>query len=527
VANKCTYTIDYYDNDLKKWTQYECQDQEYSNNLCKFHLKEYANDRNNKRELIELLKQKVTEANALGLPLKWIGYQIPGISIRTKFKVHIYLNYANFLDRVIFHGCIFEMNVTFSDTTFNGEADFRDTAFKGQARFYNTTFNGEVDFEDTYFNEVHFDRATFNGRADFRHTEYDKRVTFDDNIFNGETSFKSSKFWTFVPFDNNFFNRRTSFYDATFVEGADFRDNVFNQTVLFDRATFNGGADFDYATFNGQASFTENSIKRDIIFTHVILREQELVTFDGDLSKVSFANTDITRVRFGDRIVWGIKGRNPVIHASEVAVAVDDKNKKAKEEETDFKIYDEWRLEEEMKKEDEKEDRELTNSLEAVIAEYRNLRENHEYYLKYRKAGKFFIREMELRRRYKQELYTTANNKIKFKVKNKWRLERMFSFTALYRVVSNYGESNLNPLIIIASIFIAATVYFWYFLEGGSIDIASVSDSIARTLTAFFPFLDLPPNSGLLEIFLKATALAFTGLFIVTLRRKLERRFRH
>jgi|SRR5215216_959256 len=117
-------TIDYYDYDLKKWTQYECQDQEYSNGLCKFHLKEYANDGDNKRELIELLKQKVTEANALGLPLKWIGYQIPEISIRTKFKVHVYLNHANFLDRVIFHGCTFEMNAHFSNTTFNGGADF-------------------------------------------------------------------------------------------------------------------------------------------------------------------------------------------------------------------------------------------------------------------------------------------------------------------------------------------------------------------------------------------------------------------
>ena len=131
---------------------------------------------------------------------------------------------------------------------------------------------------------------------------------------------------------------------------------------------------------------------------------------------------------------------------------------------------------------------------------------------------------MELRRKYEQK---TSSSVADNKIKKKNPFKQLFSFAFLYYFVSEYGESNLRPFLIISSIFVTATVYFWYFLEGGSIDIGSVSDSISRTLTAFFPFLDLPDNSGLLEIFLKATALAFTGLFVLTLRRKLERRFRH
>jgi hypothetical protein len=36
------------------------------------------------------------------------------------------------------------------------------------------------------------------------------------------------------------------------------------------------------------------------------------------------------------------------------------------------------------------------------MAVYRNLRENYEFRLRYDEAGKFFIREMELKRKYRE-----------------------------------------------------------------------------------------------------------------------------
>lgn len=59
-------------------------------------------------------------------------------------------------------------------------------------------------------------------------------------------------------------------------------------------------------------------------------------------------------------------------------------------------------------------------------------------------------------------------------------------------------------------------------------DAKSVSDSIiSRTVTAFFPFFSLPENYGFLDVVLRVTVIPMAGLLFITLRRKLERRFRH
>jgi uncharacterized protein YeeX (DUF496 family) len=41
-------------------------------------------------------------------------------------------------------------------------------------------------------------------------------------------------------------------------------------------------------------------------------------------------------------------------------------------------------------------------SLGLVLSVYRNLRENYEFRLRYDDAGKFFIKEMELKRKYRE-----------------------------------------------------------------------------------------------------------------------------
>jgi hypothetical protein len=567
---KCSYTSEYQDYDTRNTEPYKCPVEEYSDGLCKFHHSRYAADKKNKEQITELLKQEVERANTSGKPLKWIGYQIPsGFAISSEFKVNVYLSYANFIGDADFSKSTFERIASFSSAQFNGRANFSKTHFKeGQlAVFSFVKFNGEADFSYAHFNgEAYFFDAQFKEgqRADFSYAHFNGVAAYFSFVkFNGEADFSDAHFNGEADFFDAHFNGEAYFFDAQFKEGqrADFSRAHFNGVADFSAVKFNGVAYFSDAHFNGEAKFdfSDVSIKGNIILTYVSLKEQENVFFNGDLSNVSFANTDITRVRFGDKVQWGRKKRNsgnakpkeeedngnnnnnntatekepepepepePESEpegAEEVEEAADDKNKLAEEqdEEVDFKIYDEWLIEENIKKKT----KESPNSLESVIAEYRNLRENYEYNLRYEEAGQFFIREMELRRKYEQQSSSSAADK---KIKEKNIFKQVFSFAFLYYFVSKYGESNLRPFIIIASIFVAATVYFWYTLERGSRDIVTgVSDSITRTLTTFFPFLDLPPNYGLLEIFLKAIALAFTGLFIVTLRRKLERRFRH
>jgi hypothetical protein len=179
-----------------------------------------------------------------------------------------------------------------------------------------------------------------------------------------------------------------------------------------------------------------------------------------------------------------------------------------------FKIFDEHLLELDLL--EAKIVERPNNSLEAVIAEYRNLRENYEYYLKYEEAGQFFIREMELRRRYEQMSDRLTRKK-------KW-YERFFTFSSLYFIVSDYGESTRRPLAITISVFFIATLYFWY-TKGWTMN--TISESISRTATAFFPFFSLPEGYELLDVILRASMIPMAGLLFIALRRKLERKFRH
>jgi cell division protein YceG involved in septum cleavage len=71
------------------------------------------------------------------------------------------------------------------------------------------------------------------------------------------------------------------------------------------------------------------------------------------------------------------------------------------------------------------------NSIKAV---YRNLRENYEYYMRYDETGEFFLRELELRRKYSTK--NRSNNEVK---KNHFFI-RHFSLTGLYYHLSRYGE---------------------------------------------------------------------------------------
>ena len=81
-------------------------------------------------------------------------------------------------------------------------------------------------------------------------------------------------------------------------------------------------------------------------------------------------NSDITRIRFSDKTRWR-----------------EDERKKGKDR---FTVIEEKWLEGSHPKSPD-------ISLGSVMAVYRNLRENYEFRLRYDEAGKFFIKEMELK----------------------------------------------------------------------------------------------------------------------------------
>src|SRR4051812_32204123 len=84
---------------------------------------------------------------------------------------------------------------------------------------------------------------------------------------------------------------------------------------------------------------------------------------------------------------------------------------------------------------------------------------------RYDEAGKFFIREMELKRKYREEIsksYTPDyKEEIRYKIKkNCWFRRNIFSLTGWYHLLSNYGESSWRPTVAGIAIVLLATFFF-------------------------------------------------------------------
>ena len=199
--------------------------------------------------------------------------------------------------------------------------------------------------------------------------------------------------------------------------------------------------------------------------------------------------------------------------------------------------------------------------LGSILAVYRSLRENYEYRLRYDEAGEFFIREMEMKRKYK-EVGSKKNdgptNGISVKNKNdgqiiieirrnNWII-RNFSITGLYYHLSRYGQSFSRPSLFGIGIVLISTL-LWLTQPNPAADFSirdmtipqiitipemdnktNIEITLERGLTNFLPGLSFGTelNAGLLDVAFKIVGGAVTfGLIIIALRRKFERKFRH
>jgi hypothetical protein len=545
LAEKCCFFREKYQDYKKGMVSFRCDMPQHENsNRCKFHLLDYVKNPQNRDDLIKSLKDNVARANRSGDNLMWIGYYLPkDFTLNDNFETIVFLEGANFLGNVDFSSSVFKKNVNFRDVTFNGKANFYKTTFEGIASFHNAKFRGEVSFikaifhQKTYFFSVTFNEAAyfsqiseFKDVANFTTAVFIKQAYFNKTTFKKQAHFTSAKFKGLAEFDFATFTLNAVFRYAAFELGK-FNKTIFNTQAQFSNAVFNE-VEFKDPTFNGQIRFSNAKFKErtffffgsmigNVMFDYVDLEVQEQVLFNGNLSKVSFANTDVTRVRFGDKVVWR-KEKESLEEDEKSQPDVKFKNKidnKSKhwwyKDEIDFKIYDERIIE------GEERSYEPPSSLEAIVTEYRNLRENYEYNLRYKQAGQFFVREMELRRRYEQKSSHAGNNKIE----KKDLYKQVFSLSSLYYGISKYGESTILPLAIITGTFILATTIFFFFFQTPWGD--PYLNSISRSLEAFLPFFNLEDDRGLGDMILRATMLPMVGLLFISLRRKLERRFRH
>ena len=435
---------------------YKCEEDAVKDGLCIFHHPEYWKE--HKEEVRKKFMEKVEDAINNKKPLICIGYNLPEVDLSDKkFEAPVY-----------FTGAIFHEGANFSSTKFSSIADF-----------YGATFRKGADFSLAEFSsEAYFDSANFSSMVDFQEVK-----------FSGATVFNKTKFLGKALFDY------AAFLDAVSFVNSDFSPDVLEKCL----------DPYNY-----------------ISFRHSNFERQEKVMFDGcNIERVSFLYTDIERVKFRN-VNWGDfkiydeklfllkhleKERKKFVEDGKIKL---NKLLKVRENEID-EIKSE--VEEAITKKGEEieknilenvnEDEDLT--LDNVLAVYRALRENYDYYLKYDESGKFFINEMKLKKRFSNFI------------------ERVVM--SAYELLCLYGESYTRTIVwILVTIPLFALARLLFEASSLVLNMNSLMDSLKISTAAFF---QLYYDNDWLTIIERLISIPILGSFYIALRRKLERRIRH
>jgi uncharacterized protein YjbI with pentapeptide repeats len=538
----------------KSILKFECKEEALTNNssYCLFHDEKYY--QSHAEEVAKRLFDKFNEHidnNAANkehqTPLKCIGYHIPQIIVENgiHFPYIVYFTKSKFHGTVIFHDVTFQI-VNFAEAEFQEEATFSFVTF-----FKFTTFGG----------------AQFLKRIEFRKFNFQEVVVFR------ESWFQNAKF-IIGEFAKNF--------------EADFQNSTFKEMAFF-RIGLHGVTDFSDSTF-GIVSFRDVTFGKETLFYRLLVENQESILFDvEDMSNVSFLGTDISRVRFGEKVIWGDRKKErfkileekrleqsvyPLFSWADIPGKGEDKLKTFLQSELDIAwINPDTKTE---KSRDGKTINVLSSNpndtisvmliesaptvaklningifkyafsvkhgknllkrtklnihtytgvrLESVLTIYRNLRENYEYNLRYDQAGEFFVREMELKRRYKESFIEGS-----YEAEEKDAFSRRISPYGIYYVLCKYGENYRRPMILSAGILSISTMYFSIknnpsFFISSQIDMNVVADSLQKSVMLFLP---LGPINNWEGIIIRIVGSLILGLMFLALRRKFERRFRH
>ena len=561
----CTYAARVSDRhgDVK---DYACANPAHRDGMCKFHLGGYL-DKSTAGEVRDLF-WSLYDAGAAGTPMDCTGYALPplaregvaasvrrslrldrarfglggaGLSGITFTKPASFRN-AEFDGAAGFKGCTFKKGADFSGATFRaGAADFKSSRFGKTADFSRAVFFGAV-FDLAALGRSRFGKAVFRGDASFRGAVFGSAADFQGARFLGESKFAESEFedgagfrgCTFkkgadfsaatfrgapTNFESSRFGKTVDFFRAKFTKVAfdwavlaesRFHKAVFRGDASFRGAAFGSAADIRNAKFLGESTFEESEFgkgadfagvhfERPAYFRGVKMKRPGLVKFDGNVSNVSFLNTDIKEVYFGSMTTWSPQAQP------------DSRS-----------IWDrKWRIYDEKSLDDESPDPDL--NLENVQSVYRDLRDNFDRQLRYDVSGGFFVREMEVGRKYQAgEGGHVALKPI---------CRRALTWSAAYNTLAEYGQSLKRPPLFLAPTLAAGSLLLWCG-TGAPHGLAipceeGLGDSVLRSLTAMVPL----PLSGHLaspvDIGLKAAALPSVATFLIALRRRFEKTRRH
>lgn len=505
--SQCTYSKNFIDFETGKEKQFECEIEAWKRGKCKFHSANYLKNKTTK-EISEDFKKILDNAKTQGI-LQCIGYHLPTIELSTSsnqedLDIIIYFIDTKFHGKIDFSNINFKKRVSFSDAVFYDTVSFRASEFEKEAKFTNTKFYGTSNsFQFTKFDE----------KVDFSYGEI-KNAKFIQTVFN-EANFNYRTFY-----DN------TSFENSTFNEICVFKETIFKETT-FDETTFNE-VDFSESNFIKNVNFDNTKFHVRANFTNVSFSDQSKAMFDGNVSNVSFVGIEIDKMKFGNAITW------KQIKKSE---SVSDKIKSHLNwiRNNDFKIYDERNLENQFKRNKEqkwwqpKKNTETNLSLESIKNAYRDLRENFDLNLRYETSGEFHVREMELKRKYREK-----HNGDKTTTVERHVFWKYLSIYWLYNMLGQYGQSYYRPIYFAISIISIATYYFLSNEIGSAIKagieysfIKLLAKALARSVAGIIPLDIFNKDIDNTDKVLRVMLLPVSTTFFIALKRRVERKFRH
>jgi uncharacterized protein YjbI with pentapeptide repeats len=474
---------------------------------------------------------------------------------------------AKFSKEANFAGATFKKKAIFPYTSFSdkSKAIFSKATFSDKINFSGATFLAEADFSNAKFSNADFSYAIFSGQADFSNAKFSKAANFTKSTFSNEAYF-SGEFNDSTQFNYVIFEEPTRVtFDISNMSKVSFSDSDVTKIRFSDKVTW--GGDDRYTIIEEEV--LENFLKYSFDWENITSTDEHInrlkdflrqrgMNWEGDLQftkndgeiriksslnslSVEDDSSDTTQQIDGKRSYVFAKNQRKV---SSMYIKLDESSKNAilkidgnesykfvvKEHNGKLKIYPHEEV-----------------SLESVMAAYRNLRENYEYRLRYDEAGKFFTKEMELKRMYRS-VHSKTNNG--FEVKENCWFRRNLSLTGLYYTFSTYGESIAKPTII-GAITIGLSALFWHIQNNPtaepSLSIIPMSKTVSnfinvtqiwnnthllkafeRSLADFDPIL--PPGNdikvGIIDYVVKIVGAGLTfGLLLIALRRKFERKY--
>ena len=198
-----------------------------------------------------------------------------------KFYGDAEFNTAQFFAHVSFSGAVFHDDAHFlGGSNFHGPAIFKNVRFNGVAVFGSVQFHAYGDFNHVNFNNVAgFDGTIFYNSGSFVGAQFsvDARFSFVRIFgearfaltkFHGSANFINAKFQGPTSFNRALFSQLCQFSLARFAAGVSFREARFEQPVTFDRSDFSAGIAIEGAgrvDFRA-ATFVENALFSDAIF---------------------------------------------------------------------------------------------------------------------------------------------------------------------------------------------------------------------------------------------------------------------